>query len=126
MTNIVKVSKIKPLKEDIAIELASDLFSEGLVFVVAVGVLLFEHSRKVRKDEEKEITRNRRLGNLELTLLILATDIEEQNRLLNKMGYHPGTFGTSTKDSPVRITGTNIKSEQDSSSSSEKQSSTNS
>ncbi|CAH1724523.1 putative OPA3-like protein CG13603 [Aphis gossypii] len=55
--NLGTAGKVKPLSETMAIELGSNLLGEGIIFVVAAALLLFEYNRQVRKEQAKEEVR---------------------------------------------------------------------
>ncbi|XP_031561009.1 optic atrophy 3 protein homolog [Actinia tenebrosa] len=91
-------SKIKPLNEEVAVNLAAELLGEGFLFAVGVGTLLFEYRRGIKKDERKEDEQNRHLAELEdkmseIGLLIetQAAEIRELNRMVQ------GLRGSSDK-----------------------------
>jgi len=77
-----KVSAVKPLSDEIAVELAADMLGEMVVFGVACGCLLFEYKRQERKVAGKEDVQNTRLKQLEANISSIALDIEEQNARL--------------------------------------------
>lgn len=52
--NLGTAGKVTPLSETMAIELGSNLLGEGIIFVVAASLLLFELNRQVRKEQAKE------------------------------------------------------------------------
>jgi len=106
------VSKVKPLKEEVAVELGADIFSEGLVLGITVCLILFGHECKVRRDAVRETSQNKRLADLESTLTTLAIDIEEQNKLLNKVD--PPVLDIIAKTSAQQVSSASVPSGLDS------------
>lgn len=85
-------SEVKPLNEEVAVNLAAEMLGEGFLFAVAVGTLLFEYRRSAKKDEGKEAEQNRKLYELEdkiteigLVIETQGAEIRELNRIVQSM-----------------------------------------
>lgn len=85
-------SEIKPLNEEVAVNLAAELLGEGFLFAVGVGTLYFEYRRGVKKEERKEDEQNRHLAELEnkvseigLVLETQGAEIRELNRMVQSL-----------------------------------------
>lgn len=96
-------SEIKPLNEQVAVNLAAEMLGEGFLFAVAVGTLLFEYRRSANKEEAKEAAQNRKLDELEnkisefgLVIEHQAAEMRELNRLLQSFR------GTEHKNTPKK------------------------
>ena len=60
-----KVKKVKPMTEEAAIDLASDMLGETIIFTVGAGCIYLEYLRQMHKDRNKEDFQNLRLNELE-------------------------------------------------------------
>lgn len=85
--NLGTAGKVKPLSETMAIELGSNLLGEGIIFVVAAALLLFEYNRQVRKEQTKEEVRLQELEDLYSTLRDLDLRTEQHNAELRRLTY---------------------------------------
>lgn len=85
--NLGTAGKVKPLSETMAIELGSNLLGEGIIFVVAAALLLFEYNRQVRKEQVKEEVRLQELEDLYSTLRDLDLRTEQHNAELRRLTY---------------------------------------
>lgn len=85
--NLGTAGKVKPLSETMAIELGSNLLGEGIIFVVAAALLLFEYNRQVRKEQAKEEVRLQELEDLYSTLRDLDLRTEQHNAELRRLTY---------------------------------------
>lgn len=94
-----KVSAVKPLSDDMAVELAADMLGEAVVFGVATACLLFEFKRQQRKEVGREDLQNTRLQTLESTLATLSLDMEEQNARLREIQRLLAAGGKLLQDS---------------------------
>ncbi|KAE8809999.1 optic atrophy 3 protein [Hordeum vulgare] len=68
---------IRPLDEEKAVQVATDLIGEGFIFSVAVAALIFEVQRSARSEARKEEARKQELEELRQKEEILAKDLEE-------------------------------------------------
>jgi len=80
-----KFVEVKPLNEDVAVDLAANMLGELFVFAVGVGVLILEYRRQQRKDQAKEDEQNRRLLELESSIRELELSIETQSAMLREI-----------------------------------------
>lgn len=85
--NLGTSGKVKPLSETMAIELGSNLLGEGIIFVVAAGLLLFEYNRQVRKEQAKEEVRLQELEDLYSNIRDLDLKTEQHNAELRRLTY---------------------------------------
>lgn len=79
------ISQVKPLSEEMAVELAADMLGEAVIFGVASLCLLLEYKRQQRKDANKEDVQNQRLLCLEKQASELTLEIEEQSTRLREI-----------------------------------------
>ena len=84
-----KAKEVKPLNNEMAVELGADMLSEVFVYGVASFTVYLEYRRQQRKDVRHEDSQNTRLldieqtmKDLELTVHIQYTQIQELKRLL--------------------------------------------
>ncbi len=80
-----KVSEVKPLNPEMAIELAADMLGEVFVFSIAAGTIIFEYKRSYNKDREKEEFQNERLRSLEQDVQNLELKVEEQTAHIREL-----------------------------------------
>ena len=99
---LTKKGKVKPMTEEMAIDLAADMLGEAVIFSVAVGALYFEYWRGQRKDAYKEDIQNNRLTELDNKVTELSLQVEEQNahiRELNRLILSQSTVPKKIIDS---------------------------
>jgi len=63
--NLGKPVNIPKLNENMAIELGAELLGEGVIFVTAAAILVFEYVRNSRKETAKEESRNQELSRVQ-------------------------------------------------------------
>uniref|UniRef100_A0A2S2P3D7 Putative OPA3-like protein n=1 Tax=Schizaphis graminum TaxID=13262 RepID=A0A2S2P3D7_SCHGA len=85
--NLGTAGKVKPLSETMAIELGSNLLGEGIIFVVAAALLLFEYNRQVRKEQAKEDIRLQEQEDLTNAIRDLDLMTEQHNAELRRLTY---------------------------------------
>jgi hypothetical protein len=85
--NLGTAGKVKPLSETMAIELGSNLLGEGIIFVVAAALLLFEYNRQVRKEQAKEDIRLQEQEDLTNAIRNLDLMTEQHNAELRRLTY---------------------------------------
>lgn len=86
-----KATNVKPLNEEMAIDLASEMLGEFIVFAAAAGTIYIEYRRQQNKDHDKEDVQNQRLIELESKIQDLGLQVEQQNtqlRELTRLFYH--------------------------------------
>ena len=83
-----KTKEVKPLTEEMAVDLGADMLGEMFIFVVGAGVIAAEYWRQARKEATHESSQDIRLRNLETTVMDMRLMVEEQSakiRELNRM-----------------------------------------
>jgi len=80
-----KSVQVKPLNEDVAVDLAANMLGELFVFAVGVGILISEYRRQQRKDQAKEDIQNRRLVELEGSIRELELSVETQSAMMREL-----------------------------------------
>ncbi|XP_045602050.2 optic atrophy 3 protein homolog isoform X2 [Procambarus clarkii] len=83
-------STIPKLNEEAAIELGANLLGEGVIFVIAVGILAFEVTRQKEKEKKKEENEQAFITNLEhrINELTFATEeLDTRLRELTRLAY---------------------------------------
>nr|XP_045602049.1 optic atrophy 3 protein homolog isoform X1 [Procambarus clarkii] len=83
-------STIPKLNEEAAIELGANLLGEGVIFVIAVGILAFEVTRQKEKEKKKEENEQAFINNLEhrINELTFATEeLDTRLRELTRLAY---------------------------------------
>lgn len=85
--NLGTAGKVKPLSETMAIELGSNLLGEGIIFVVAAVLLLFEYNRQVRKEQAKEDARLQDQEDLNNAIRNLDLMSEQHSAELRRLTY---------------------------------------
>lgn len=80
-----RVSDVKPLSEEMAVDLAAEMLGEGIIFLIASGTLMFEYKRQQRKDQTKEDVQNKRLIDLEETVRDLGLTVEVQTTRVREL-----------------------------------------
>ncbi|KAK7864718.1 hypothetical protein R5R35_013609 [Gryllus longicercus] len=117
---------VPSLNEAMAIELGANLLGEGIIFVIAAGVLYLEYSRGVRKENSKEEARKDEMDTLHYTIQELYFTTEKQDaqireltrmvaeletRVVSKPWVRPSTSKSPQPDlstSPASAIGSNI------------------
>jgi len=104
-----KSVEVKPLNEDVAVDLAANMLGELFVFAVGVGILISEYRRQQRKDQAKEDIQNQRLRELEGSIRDLELSVETQSAMLREMNRalaaaHITIPNTQTSELPKKIT----------------------
>jgi len=80
-----KSVEVKPLNEDIAVDLAAEMLGELFIFSIGVGILWLEYRRQQRKDIIKEDIQNHRLHELETSIRDLELSIETQSAMIREI-----------------------------------------
>jgi len=80
-----KSVEVKPLNEDVAVDLAAEMLGEMFIFAVGVCILISEYRRQLRKDAIKEDIQNRRLRELEDGIHELELSLETQAAMLREL-----------------------------------------
>lgn len=83
--NLGKPVNIPSLNETMAIELGANLLGEGIIFIIAAGLLFLEYSRQVRKDTAKEAARQEEISSLNYTIQELYFQAERQDAQIREL-----------------------------------------
>ena len=83
--NLGKPVHVPPLNETMAIELGANLIGEGIIFVIAAGVVYLEYTRQARKDRVKEETRKDEIQRLNTILEDLYFQSEKQDAQIREL-----------------------------------------
>ncbi|RZF42844.1 hypothetical protein LSTR_LSTR003668 [Laodelphax striatellus] len=83
--NLGKPVQVPPLNEAMAIDLGANVLGEGIVFIMAAGIVGFEYSRQVRKEAAKEAARKEEMSVLNYTIQELYFQIEQQSAQLREL-----------------------------------------
>ena len=73
-----RVKDVKPMSEEAAIELSSDMLGELIIFSVGAGCIYLEYRRQMKKDQDKEDYQNNRIIELESAVGDLGLELEQQ------------------------------------------------
>ena len=105
-----KTKEVKPLTEEMAVDLGADMLGEIFIFTVGVSLLSAEYWRQSRKEAKHESSQDVRLRELEDTVFDMRLMVEEQSaqiRELNRLVQSlPKKLPETIKDSK---TGTVLK-----------------
>ena len=74
-----KTKEVKPLNEEMGVELAAEMLGEMFIFSIAAGTIYFEYKRQQWKEQDKENVQNSRLAELEEVVLSMESQMEKQN-----------------------------------------------
>jgi uncharacterized coiled-coil protein SlyX len=83
--NLGKPVHVPALNETMAIELGANLIGEGIIFVIAAGVVYLEYTRQTRKDRVKEETRKEEIQRLNTILEDLYFHSEKQDAQIREL-----------------------------------------
>lgn len=83
--NLGKPVNVPQLNEAMAIDLGANLLGEGIIFLIAAGILFMEYSRQVRKEEKKEAARKEELSTLNYTIQELYFQLERQDAQIREL-----------------------------------------
>lgn len=83
--NLGKPINVPSLNETMAIELGANLLGEGIIFIIAAGLLFMEYSRQVRKDTAKEAARQEEISSLNYTIQELYFQAERQDAQIREL-----------------------------------------
>ena len=76
----MKGKEYKPLSEERAVELGSEILGETFLYSIAAGYIVYEYWRSVKKEQKKQDDQNHHISELESR----ATRLEEQMAGLQK------------------------------------------
>jgi len=77
----IQPTTVKPLNEEMAVEVAADMLGELIIFSIASSLVIFEFLRQRRNNELKQSLQNKRLEELEVMELRLGERLAE-NRVI--------------------------------------------
>lgn len=83
--NLGKPVNVPSLNETMAIELGANLLGEGIIFIIAAGLLFLEYSRQVRKETAKEAARQEEISSLNYTIQELYFQAERQDAQIREL-----------------------------------------
>jgi len=83
--NLGKPVNVPPLNEAMAIELGANLLGEGIIFMIAAGILYSEYTRQARKDRVKEEARQDEIQRLNMILEDLYFQSEKQDAQIREL-----------------------------------------
>jgi hypothetical protein len=83
--NLGKPVNVPTLSETMAIELGANLIGEGIIFMVAAGILYLEYTRQARKDRMKEESRHDEIQRLNMILEDLYFQSEKQDAQIREL-----------------------------------------
>ncbi|CAH0550344.1 unnamed protein product [Brassicogethes aeneus] len=104
MLNLGKPVNIPVLNEAMAIELGANLLGEGIIFIIAAGILLSEYNRSSRKEEQKEAAKKAEMTALTDAIRDLFIQSEEQGAYIRELTRKMGEIETnvySGKNQPI-------------------------
>lgn len=73
-----KKVEVKPLSDDAAVNLGSELLGELIIFSIALGTLWFEYKRGQHKDKKKEAIQNQKLYSLQEQINEYGLELKSQ------------------------------------------------
>ncbi|CAH1116715.1 unnamed protein product [Phaedon cochleariae] len=83
--NLGKPVNIPILSEAMAIELGANLLGEGIIFIIAAGILISEYNRSANKEAAKETAKQEEMNQLQNTIRELFIQSEEQGAHLREL-----------------------------------------
>lgn len=83
--NLGKPVTVPTLNETMAIELGANLLGEGIIFIIAAGILYAEYARQVRKETAKEAARQEEISTLTYTIQELYFQAERQDAQIREL-----------------------------------------
>lgn len=96
--NLGKPVNIPVLNEAMAIELGANLLGEGIIFIIAAGMVLFEYNRSSNKEAAKEEAKAKEMYDLKNTITELFMQTEEQGAQLRELTRKLGDLDTSLRN----------------------------
>lgn len=79
------VKEVKPLNEEMAVELGAEMLGEIVIFSVGAGIIYAEYARQARKEQSKEDVQNDRLVMLEGEFRTVALQVEQQRTEIREL-----------------------------------------
>ncbi|XP_072387084.1 optic atrophy 3 protein homolog [Diabrotica undecimpunctata] len=92
--NLGKPVNIPVLNEAMAIELGANLLGEGIIFLIAAGLLIMEYNRSSNKEAAKEEAKKQEMQDLQNTIRELFIQTEEQGAQLRELTRQLGNLDT--------------------------------
>jgi hypothetical protein len=83
--NLGKPVNVPTLSETMAIELGANLIGEGIIFMIAAGIVYLEYTRQARKDRLKEEARHEEIQRLNMILEDLYFQSEKQDAQIREL-----------------------------------------
>ncbi|KAJ8941351.1 hypothetical protein NQ314_010414 [Rhamnusium bicolor] len=94
--NLGKPVNIPVLSEAMAIELGANLLGEGIIFIIAAGILLSEYNRSSRKEAAKEEAKKEEMLQIQNSIRELFIQSEEQGAQIRELMRQLGDLGNVT------------------------------
>ena len=87
--------KVRPLSEEVAVDLGAQLIGEGTIFLVAAGTLTAEYTRSSIASDKKEAAKAEELLLLHNRIDELGLTLEQQSAELRELRRYQGTLHTA-------------------------------
>ncbi|KAK9884220.1 hypothetical protein WA026_005170 [Henosepilachna vigintioctopunctata] len=102
--NLGKPVSVPIYNEKMAIELGANLLGEGIIFIIAAGIVIAEYSRSARKEAAKEEDKKREMEDIKMALKELFIQTEEQAAYIRELRRKVGDLDTKLgqKSSPTK------------------------
>lgn len=85
LLNLGKPTNVPPMNEAMAIELGANLLGEGILFIIAAALLIFEYSRQSASAERKEKALQQQLDELRYMIREVSLTQEQQSALQREL-----------------------------------------
>ncbi|XP_044744286.1 putative OPA3-like protein CG13603 [Coccinella septempunctata] len=96
--NLGKPVSLPVYNEEMAIELGANLLGEGIIFLIAAGLLVAEYNRSARKEAAKEAAKKKEIEELQLSLKELFIQTEQQAAHIRELRRKLGELDTKIGD----------------------------
>lgn len=83
--NLGKPVNVPPMNEAMAIDLGANLLGEGILFVIAAVLLIFEYSRQSANNERKEKAQKQEMEDLKYIIKDMAMNQEKQTAQIREL-----------------------------------------
>ncbi|KAF2899745.1 hypothetical protein ILUMI_06429 [Ignelater luminosus] len=111
--NLGKPVNIPVLNEAMAIELGANLLGEGVIFVIAAGILINEYSRSSKKEAAREVAKQEEMQSINLELQELFFQMEEQRVQIKELLRTVAELETQVPQKPTSLCDRNKDKDQD-------------
>ena len=79
------VKEVKPLNEEMAVELGAEMLGEIVIFSVGSAIIAAEYARQARKEQHKEDVQNDRICELEGEIREMGLIVERNSAEVREM-----------------------------------------